>query len=62
MQSKQDLPISEENDNLSNSFEPHLDKKSALKELKIKADDIDLVGESLDIESYTKNMLSRRIP
>lgn len=62
MQPKQNMPISRKDDNLSDNFRPHVDKKSVLEGPEIEADNIDLIGKSLDTGSHAKDMLSRRTP
>ena len=53
--------ILREDYNLSNNFEPYVNKKSALEGPKIEANDIDLINESLNTRNYAKNILSRHI-
>lgn len=56
------MPMPEQDDNESNNFRTHMNKKSALKGLNIEDNYRCLVGESLDIRSRAKNMLLRRTP
>lgn len=56
------MPMLEEDDNQSNNFEPHIDKKSALKGLNIEQNYINLVSESLDTGSRARNILLRCTP
>lgn len=60
MQPEQDMPMARKNNNWSDNFGPHEDKKSALEKSDINENDIYLVSESLDIESCTRDMLSGR--
>lgn len=45
-------------DNLSDNFEPYVDKKLALKAPEIDANNINLIDQSLDTESHARNILS----
>ena len=51
--------IFKEDGSLLENIEPFIDKKSALKRFKIETDNINLIGKSLNIKSYIKNMLLR---
>ena len=61
MQPKHNTSIPEEDDNASENFAPHEDKKSTLEKQDIKRDDINLVGKSSDTESRIRDGLLRRI-
>lgn len=54
------MPMPGEDDNLTDNFGPHIDKKSALEGPDIKVDNMDLVFESSNIGSYARNILLRR--
>ena len=58
MQPKQNMAISGENDNISENFGPHEDKKSTLEEQDIKKDYTNLVGKSSDTRSRARDGLS----
>ena len=55
------MPIPEDDDNISENFEPYKDEKFTLEEQNIEGDYINLVGKSLDIGSHARNGLSRCI-
>lgn len=61
MQSKQDTLMPEKNDNILENFKPYKNEKSILEEQKIEKDYKNLIGKSLDTESYIKNGLLRYI-
>ncbi len=62
IQPKQNIPIPGKDDNTSRNFGPYEDEKSTLKEQDIEGDHKNLVGESLDIGSRTRNGLSGCTP
>lgn len=49
------------NNDASKNFEPHKNKKSILKKQDIEEDHRNLIGKSLNTESYTRDGLLRRI-
>lgn len=52
------MPILRKDDNTSDNFGPYKNEESTLEGENIEKNDIDLVNKSLDIRSYTKNILS----
>ena len=61
IQSKQDIQIPRENNNILEYFKPKKDKKYILNKQDIKGDHKDFIGKSLDTESRVRDSLSRRI-
>lgn len=51
------MPILWKNNNLSDNFEPHIDKKSDLKKLDLEKNNTNLIGKNLDIKNCAKNIL-----
>lgn len=62
MQPKQNTPILEENNNISENFEPDKNKKSILEEPEIKRDNKNLGSKSLDIKSHVRDNLLKYTP
>lgn len=61
MQLKQDMPISEEYENISKNFELYKDEKFILEKQNIKKEHKNSIGKSLDIKSYIRDGLLRSI-
>lgn len=61
IQPKQDIQILKEDDNISDNFKPHENKKTVLEKQDIEKDDIDYVDQSLNTGNYTKDLLLRHI-
>ena len=58
MQPKQDMPISEENDNSSNNFRPYKNEKSTLEAKDIEKNHIDWISKSSATKKHAKDSLS----
>ena len=58
MQSKQNMPMPAEDDDVLENFEPYEDEECTQKAQKIEEDHKDLVGKSLDNESHARDGLS----
>ena len=56
------MPISGEDNNISENFRPHEDEKFTLERQEIERDHINLVSKSLDIKSYIRDGLSGYTP
>ena len=54
MQFEQNMPMSREDNNISNNFGPYEDEKSTPEVQNIEKDYRDLVGKSLDIRSHAR--------
>ena len=55
------MPMARKDNNQSDNFGFHKDKKPILEGLDIEEDDINLASKSLDTGSYIRNILLRRI-
>lgn len=53
--------MSGEHNNISDNFQPYIDKKSTLKEQDIEKDHRNLVDKSLDTGRYIRDNLSKHI-
>ena len=62
IQSKQDMLMLEEDDNVLENFGPYEDEEFIMKKQEIEGDQRDLVGKSLDTRSRAKDGLSGHTP
>ena len=62
MQSKQDTPMTREDNNVLEKFGPYKDEESTLKEQEMEGDHTNLVGKSSNTGSRARNGLSGHTP
>lgn len=61
MQSKQDMPMPEKDNDVLENFGPYENKEPILKEQEIEKDQRNFVRKSLNTESFTREVLSEHI-